>query len=151
MQKIKIINNSFELPYLNEEDRDYSLERSIVQQVINLIDNYSCFIAYSCEDEIFSNFKILNYIKLKKFRKIIEVENIEINDRMFEGRYVVIYFMPNNFKFKDFISIKAFENIFKKYGAKLIVGLDDLGYVLIKYNKIYDQQIRKIIKQENIK
>ena len=43
MKKIKIRNNSFEIPYMEEEGANYAVERRIFKSIISLISDYSCF------------------------------------------------------------------------------------------------------------
>lgn len=150
MEKIKIKNNSFEICYISEEGTSYIEARKVFKSIISLIKEYSCFVEYSCNDESFSNFNILNYLKKSKYRKLIEVkEFIDINENMFDGRYVIFFFMPKSFKWNNFILMRTLKNSYKDYGANLIIYLDDLGYVTFTYNRKYDEQIKSIINKYN--
>ena len=150
MKKIKIRNNSFEIPYIEEEGANYALERRIFKSIISLISDYSCFVEYSCNDKAFSDFNILNYLHKSKYRKLIEVsEFIDINEKMLDCRYVIFFFMPKSFKWNDFVLSRTLRNCSKDYGANLILYLDDLGFVNITYNPKYDDQIKCIINKYN--
>lgn len=153
MKKIKVMNNSFEIFYLEDDKIIYQRQKEMIENLISLIGDYTCFIEYSCNDKAFLKYKILNYIKHGKITSKIKVAKFEgINDEMFEDRFVVFYFMPKDYKWNDFISHKyILGNIFKKYGIKLILALNDLGSLSVRYNPIYDEQIKNIIWKENIK
>lgn len=152
MKKIKIKNNSFEIPYLDEEGTDYSTERLIIKRILELFSDSKCFVLYSVRDEAFSKSHIVNYIKRSKYRRMIEVEKfLELNDIMFEGWETAFYFMPKTFMFSDFVSIKFWGNIFKKHQAKLILYLDEFGFITVTYNSLYDKQIKDIIDEYSLK
>ena len=89
------VNNSFEIFYLDEDQTVKKNKQEMIDSLISLIGEYSCFIKYSCDNNVFSEYKILNYIKQDKIYNKIEVEKFEgINDEMLEARLVEIYFMP---------------------------------------------------------
>lgn len=146
------VNNSFEIFYLDKDQTVKKNKQEMIDSLISLIGEYSCFIKYSCDNNVFLEYKILNYIKQDKIYNKIEVEKFEgINDEMLEARLVEIYFMPKDYKWEDFISHNYFYgNIFKKYNIKLILGLDDLGHIFVRYNPSYHSQIKTIIKKEYI-
>ncbi len=150
MEKVKLIANSFELFYFEEDNKTLQVKKNILSKIISLIGDYSCFVEYSCNDKAFSDFNILNYLHKSKYRKLIEVsEFIDINEKMLDCRYVIFFFMPKSFKWNDFVLSRTLRNCSKDYGANLILYLDDLGYVNITYNPKYDAQIKCIINKYN--
>lgn len=151
MKKIKIKNYSFEMFYLEDNINILNKKKNVLKNIINLIGEYKCFVKYSCSNKAFMNYNIVNHSNINKLKKIIEIEKfIGLNKEMFEDRFVVFYFMPKCYKCEEFNLHKHFlGNIFKKYDVKLIIALNDLGTVFIKYNPNYDKQVKNIIEKYN--
>ncbi|MCM1053824.1 MAG: hypothetical protein NC483_07625 [Ruminococcus sp.] len=150
MKKIKIIDNFFEIPYSAKKEENNSEEKLIIDRIISLLDTYSCFVVHDCVDSLFSDFEIINYTKISKFKKIIEVKKFtELNEEMFEYRFVSFYFMDKGYSWNQFV---CNENKFLGgHNARVSLTLDEFGLVYISYNPMYDKQIREIIGEENIK
>lgn len=151
MNKIKIKSNSFELSYLDKDNRIIQAKKNILSNIISLIGDYSCFIKYSCDDKAFDNYNVKYFLRKDRITKVVEVEKfIGLNNTMFEDRFVVFYFMPNGYEWQEFISHNyRFGNIFNKYDVKLLISMNDLGLVFIRYNPKYDEQIKRIISKYN--
>jgi len=152
VDKIKIKNNSFEIPYLDEKGKNYyyvySNERVLLNEIIALISDYSCFVkSWYIEDEAFEKYNIKNYYE-EKNHKYMEMESFEgLNDKMFEPRGTIISLASKDYTWEEFLKPSRYS--YKK--KKLVLILNEFGFIDVYYSNEYKEKIENIIENYNSK
>jgi len=152
VDKIKIKNNSFEIPYLDEKWKnyhyEYSNERALLNEIIALISDYSCFVkSWYIEDEAFEKYNIKNYYE-EKNHKYMEMESFEgLNEKMFEPRGTIISLVSKDYTWEEFLKPSRYS--YKK--KKLVLILNEFGFIDVYYSNEYKEKIENIIENYNSK